>query len=102
MDRMRRLPAGTQPYDPLNGIRVGALVGGVIAAIVAVAIGFPSFWAALGGAVAGGVLGYRIERARLFGELPAGAGIVPKGTRRRHDRRNGPRRSQAPRNDERR
>ena len=29
-----RLPPGRQPYDVLNGLRIGALVGGIVGAIV--------------------------------------------------------------------
>lgn len=54
----RRLPPGTQPYDRLNGVRIGALTGGVIGLIPAV-VWWPAFWCLLAGAVVGGVVGYR-------------------------------------------
>ena len=31
----KTLPAGVQPYDALNGARVGALAGGVLTALLA-------------------------------------------------------------------
>ncbi len=58
-----RLPPGRQPYDPLNGLRVGALAGGVLGAIGAAVTHIG--WIILIGAVAGGAIGYLTERNRL-------------------------------------
>lgn len=60
-----RLPPGRQPYDVLNGLRIGALVGGILAAIVMVVTSFDSLWVLLVGAVIGGATGYLYERRRL-------------------------------------
>jgi uncharacterized protein YcfJ len=60
-----RLPPGRQPYDVLNGLRIGALVGGIIGAIVMVVTGVQSLWVLLAGAVIGGLVGYLYERRRL-------------------------------------
>jgi hypothetical protein len=60
-----RLPPGRQPYDPLNGLRVGALSGGLTGAVAAVVIGPVYAWLVLVGAVAGGAIGYWYERRSL-------------------------------------
>jgi len=57
-----RLPPGTQPYDRLNGIRIGALAGGLVGTLVAALVGGVSFWWVLATAVVGGVVGYGYER----------------------------------------
>jgi hypothetical protein len=62
-----KLPAGVQPYDRLNGARIGALAGGVLGVIPAVLM-WPSFGWVLAGAVLGGAAGFvwqdREERRR--------------------------------------
>ncbi len=60
-----RLPPGRQPYDVLNGLRIGALVGGIIGAIVLALTSLDSLWVLLVGAVIGGAIGYLYERRRL-------------------------------------
>lgn len=60
-----RLPPGRQPYDVLNGLRIGALVGGILGALVMVVTSFDSLWVLLVGAVIGGAIGYLYERRRL-------------------------------------
>ena len=55
-----RLPPGHQPYDPLIGLRIGALAGGVIGILASVVIG--TVWVAVAGAVIGGAVGYRVVR----------------------------------------
>jgi hypothetical protein len=60
-----QLPPGRQPYDVLNGLRIGALVGGILGAIVMVLTSLDSLWVLLIGAAIGGVAGYLYERRRL-------------------------------------
>jgi uncharacterized protein YcfJ len=62
-----RLPRGRQPYDPLNGMRVGAVAGGLLGVIVTALTSIGFVWLVALGAVAGGVLGYRYEKRRLEG-----------------------------------
>lgn len=68
MDEKRPLPPGRQPYDPLNGVRVGALAG-ALAGVVATAA-TRTTWFLLAGAVIGGAIGYLTERRKLHGDNP--------------------------------
>jgi uncharacterized protein YcfJ len=61
----RPLPSGRQPYDPLNGLRVGALSGGLMGAVATATTSAGYAWLVLVGAVAGGATGYWYERRRL-------------------------------------
>lgn len=71
-DRERTpLPPGAQPYDRLNGIRVGALLGGAIAIIPAALVGGAAFWL-LGGGIAGGISGYLWEKRTQNEKQPEG------------------------------
>lgn len=54
----RSLAAGVQPYDALNGARIGAFSGGVLGAVPSLVFGTGVSWLIVIGAVAGGVLGY--------------------------------------------
>lgn len=68
MTKYRRysLPPGRQPYDPVNGFRVGGFAGGVSAALVFVALtGRLNIWVVLAGALIGGTIGYGRERRRI-------------------------------------
>lgn len=67
---MSSFPAGRQPYDPLNGFRVGAIAGGVLGVIVVAAFSLASFWVVLIGAAIGSGIGYWTERFKLSGEDP--------------------------------
>ncbi len=60
-----QLPPGRQPYDVLNGLRIGALVGGILGAIVMVLTSLDSLWVLLVGAAIGAAIGYFYERRRL-------------------------------------
>ena len=64
------LPAGRQPYDPLVGLRVGAIAGGILGVILLAISSLASFWFVVIGAVAGGAIGYWTERFKLSGEDP--------------------------------
>lgn len=52
----QRLPPGRQPYDVLNGLRVGAFAGVALGAIVAAVTRIP--WLLLLGVVVGAAAGY--------------------------------------------
>ena len=58
------LPAGRQPWDPANGLRVGALVGALLGAAVTGLVGFLNFWAIAATAAIGGAVGYWSEKRR--------------------------------------
>ena len=58
-----RLPPGVQPYDALNGFRVGAFAGALLGAIPTFIVATP--WFVIGGALLGGVAGYLTQRKRL-------------------------------------
>lgn len=60
-----RLPEGRQPYDSINGLRVGALVGGLLGAVVGALTHIP--WLLVVGAVAGGAAGFWSQRHKLRG-----------------------------------
>ncbi len=60
----RRLLPGQQPYDPLNGLRVGAIAGGILGALATAATGLGAAWLVLALAAAGGAIGYWTERRR--------------------------------------
>ena len=57
-----RLPPGRQPYDSLNGLRVGGLAGALLGGVVALVLGSP--WLILGGAIVGAASGYFYEQTR--------------------------------------
>ena len=57
------LPPGRQPYDPLNGLRVGAFAGIALGALGAAITRIG--WLLLVGAIIGGIAGYITERNRL-------------------------------------
>ncbi len=61
--RGSKLPPGRQPYDPLNGLRVGALAGALLGAVVAAVTG--AGWLILVGAIVGAIAGYVRERSAL-------------------------------------
>lgn len=62
-DSDTRLPPGRQPYDPLVGLRVGALAGGLLGGVGAAITQIG--WLILVGGVAGAVAGYIVERSRM-------------------------------------
>lgn len=61
-----QLPPGRQPYDPLNGLRVGALTGGIIGAVIA---GFTDIgiWFVFLTAIAAAAIGYWMQKRKLTG-----------------------------------
>ena len=64
-----RLPPGRQPYDVLNGLRVGAFAGLALGAVAAAVTRIP--WLLLIGVVVGAIAGYLWERRRLREDLAA-------------------------------
>lgn len=55
---------GRAPWDPVNGLRIGALTGGLIGAALIALSGVASFWIiACCGAIGGGV-GYWSEKRK--------------------------------------
>lgn len=58
-------PPGHQPYDGLNGLRIGALAGGLLAVIPTAMLGFGFGWLIVVGAVVGSAVGYVWERRDL-------------------------------------
>ena len=59
-----RLPSGRPPWDPLNGLRVGAFVGGTLGVIATAALGLGYIWVVLVSAVVGAGLGYWTEKRK--------------------------------------
>ncbi|MCP3974003.1 MAG: hypothetical protein GY720_05865 [bacterium] len=57
-----RLPAGRQPYDGFNGLRIGALTGGILGIVATSLLSFSSIWLTVVGAVVGALAGYRWEK----------------------------------------
>lgn len=64
-----RLPPGRQPYDALNGLRIGALAGGVLGVIATVLFSLANIGPTLAGAVIGGAAGYFSEKRKVKREL---------------------------------
>lgn len=64
-----RLPPGRQPYDALNGLRVGAFAGLVLGATAAALTRIA--WYLLIGTIAGAIVGYVWERPRIREGLAA-------------------------------
>ncbi len=56
--------AGEQPYDALNGFRVGALAGAVVGVVLTFLLGIGAVWLILFGGAVGGVGGYIWEERR--------------------------------------
>lgn len=57
-----RYAPGRNPWDPINGFRVGALAGGIIGVLPVALLGGGYFWAVIAGAALGGVAGFWIEK----------------------------------------
>lgn len=62
-NRRIRLSPGRQPYDALNGLRIGAIAGGLLGGATAAVTRIG--WFVIIGAVIGGVIGYFWERHRM-------------------------------------
>lgn len=64
MAKRSPLRPGRQPYDPLNGLRVGGLVGGVLGGIATAITSIGNVWLVVGGVIVGGAIGYLSERRK--------------------------------------
>jgi hypothetical protein len=58
----KHLAPGVQPYDGLNGVRIGALVGGILGVVPIIWWPTLGFGSMIAGAAVGGTLGYRWQR----------------------------------------
>ena len=65
------MPAGRQPYDTLNGLRIGAVAGALLGAIVALVVGSGMVWLIIALGAIGGFLGYRFEHRQIEHERAA-------------------------------
>lgn len=61
------LPTGLQPWDPINGLRVGAIAGAAVGAVAVAVSGVANFWVIALPAVVGAGLGYWSEKRRQRG-----------------------------------
>lgn len=59
------MPAGRQPYDALNGLRIGAMAGALLGALVALLIGTGMVWLIVSAGAIGGLAGYRFEQRQI-------------------------------------
>lgn len=66
-ERDRRPPAGHQPYDPLNGIRIGAIAGGLLGMGLAAITSIGGIGTVAVAAVMGGAAGYAYHRRERRG-----------------------------------
>ena len=68
MTTPRRLGPARQPYDALNGLRVGGLAGALLGAVGALITGLAVL--ILAGAVLGSAVGFLTERRALHRSAP--------------------------------
>jgi hypothetical protein len=64
-EKADRLPPGRQPYDPLNGLRVGALAGGIVGAVIA-GLTDLGLWFVFLTAIVAATVGYVTQRRKLI------------------------------------
>lgn len=57
------LPPGKTPWDPVNGVRIGAIAGALVGGFVHLVLGV-TILAIIGLALVGGAIGYAVERPR--------------------------------------
>jgi hypothetical protein len=53
-----------QPWDPANGLRIGALGGALVGGAIVALSGVLSFWIVAGSGVVGGGIGYWNEKKK--------------------------------------
>lgn len=61
--RRAPLPQGRQPWDPVNGLRIGALAGALVGAAAGALFGFLELWV-IAVTAAGGAIGWRSEKRK--------------------------------------
>jgi hypothetical protein len=61
-ERDARLPPGHQPYDLLNGLRIGAVAGGLLGVGIAAITGFGGIGTVAVAAAPGGGAGYVCQK----------------------------------------
>ena len=59
-----RYRAGHPPHDVINGLRVGAFIGGVAGGLIIWLLDVTTIWIVIAGAVLGGAYGYWSERRK--------------------------------------
>ena len=62
MDPEPKYRSGRPPHEAVNGLRIGALIGGVLGALVVWLFDVTSIWVVVAGAVIGGAYGYFSQR----------------------------------------
>jgi hypothetical protein len=62
------MPAGRQPYDALNGLRIGAAAGASLGAVIALVIGTGMVPLIVFGGGLGGAAGYRFEQHQIHND----------------------------------
>ncbi len=63
------VPAGRQPWDPANGLRVGGFVGAILGGALVAITGFRSFWIVAVGGAAGGAIGFWSQKRQSGGSV---------------------------------
>ena len=58
------LPLGRAPWDPVNGLRIGAFTGALFGAGLIFLSGVASFWIVAGCGAIGGGVGYWAEKRK--------------------------------------
>ena len=60
-----RYKEGHQPWDPVNGMRVGGFAGALLGAGAALLLGSAPVWLIFGGAAMGAAVGYFSQKRKL-------------------------------------
>lgn len=63
-DRELSYARGRNPWDPINGLRVGGLAGGIVGTIPTIVWGPGMFWIVIAGAALGGAVGFWVEKRK--------------------------------------
>jgi LPXTG-motif cell wall-anchored protein len=60
-----RLPPGRPPWEPINGVRIGGIVGVLVGGIVTALGDISNPWFIVGGATIGGGVGYWVTKRKM-------------------------------------